>query len=544
MTKVFVVHGAEISSIDHLSISSTTNQVDAENAVAKYRETSQDMINGCDNEIEISDQKLDTIDLEDEKPCKRKNSKVKIPTNNEDGSTFRKRSEIFTVPDYPITGNTDAQQSSMFSLESEKQISEKRGQRRNSIFKSIILDEEANFFWIELSLNSIGIIIIDLLITFPLTLIPFHDLVKFPDYWYEIIVAASLVGIVGIATRCILFGSYMNLEYLLRPLSVALFSLAGFGIPPFLIILSYYAWTSVWNYRFPIPLLGLASSSFLFVCNIILVWLLLPKNWRKNRNLKKRMGNAALELLTQIFCNFGYNIITQLIAKSSIYYQPVVALALPALREFNSFITTKLVIKAANGDAHGSTMILNYFISAQYAIILCIVLGSLATSTTSWLLLGLDYTYNIWLCLKIVWLKSRHPLMIEKQIAVLQELAMCELVEILAPSAFILVFITASYGPNYRLFGNIGNSYWTYVAIEDINQALRNMTQVFLVDLSSAVVTGLILRFSCKINLLKSFNELLKEFRTRFGFILGYFLILVSMNFYNWTACHLFSLYF
>ena len=55
MTKVFIVNGAVISSIDRQNLSSPTHQVDAKNAVAKNRETSQDIINGCDDEIENSD---------------------------------------------------------------------------------------------------------------------------------------------------------------------------------------------------------------------------------------------------------------------------------------------------------------------------------------------------------------------------------------------------------------------------------------------------------------------------------------------------------
>ena len=125
--------------------------------------------------------------------------------------------------------------------------------------------------------------------------------------------------------------------------------------------------------------------------------------------------------------------------------------------------------------------------------------------------------------------------MIQEQSCALEELSLSELGEFHVPLAFILVFLGASYGPNCGLFGGIGNSYWTYNAIEDINQALENMTIFFLADFSSTVASGLILWFSCKINLLNAFNELQKEFGKGFCLILGYNLLVVCTKYFNET---------
>ena len=120
--------------------------------------------------------------------------------------------------------------------------------------------------------------------------------------------------------------------------------------------------------------------------------------------------------------------------------------------------------------------------------------------------------------------------MIQEQIDLLLELALCELVEIVAPLAYIFVFIAASYGPNNLVFGNIGNSYWAYKAIEDSSQAVKNMLFLFVVDLSSVVVTVVVLWFSCKINLLNAFYQLQKEFGKRYTLIIGYLILAVSFK--------------
>ena len=113
---------------------------------------------------------------------------------------------------------------------------------------------------------------------------------------------------------------------------------------------------------------------------------------------------------------------------------------------------------------------------------------------------------------KYVWLKRRNLGSIHNQINILQDLAINELVEFHATLSFILVFSIAYYGPNAHLFGNISNSYWTYIAIEDITQTLGNMILFFLVDFSSVIISAVILWYFCNINLLKVFLALLEEF--------------------------------
>ena len=109
-------------------------------------------------------------------------------------------------------------------------------------------------------------------------------------------------------------------------------------------------------------------------------------------------------------------------------------------------------------------------------------------------------------------------------------MAITEIVEIVTPLAFILVFVAAAYGPNVKLFGNIGNSYWAYREIEDFNQGILNMIYLFLVDFSSAVVSAFILWIICKINLWKAMHELQKEFANIASLFFGYQMVLVSIN--------------
>ena len=92
------------------------------------------------------------------------------------------------------------------------------------------------------------------------------------------------------------------------------------------------------------------------------------------------------------------------------------------------------------------------------------------------------------------------------------------------PISFLVSLFLTFWGPNGRLFGNIGNSYWGYTPIKNINQAIKNMMILGLVDFSSTLVSAFILWYFCRINLWKAFNELQREFFKTFSIVLGIYI--------------------
>ena len=160
------------------------------------------------------------------------------------------------------------------------------------------------------------------------------------------------------------------------------------------------------------------------------------------------MGYTILWLLAlflEMSCK--HNIVLK-IRNSNFEYQPIIALALPVLREIFYWTSSMIVRKAANGDETLSLIYLRYMVDIDYACTLCVVLGSIATNATQLVLMSIDYIFNLWLTLNLVWTKKKHPAMIQKQIDTLQELALAELAEFLGPMAYIMLFAGATSGPN------------------------------------------------------------------------------------------------
>ena len=426
---------------------------------------------------------------------------------------------------FPIVDN---QENSQRFLDSEKTRHEKIAKLRNERFKGIILNEDLDFSWTSLLSRTFGIIIAGFLMTTPLTLIPLHDMVEAPQFWYEILFTATFSMAVINANLAIFFGSLMNNEFFFRPQTIRNICISGSVFTIFFLLTSYLIWTHSLNYRYPIPLLGNVFIIFSRFFVFFFVWCLVSKKLSPNPMLLKRLGWVVLGVIIAISYGTLCQVIVSMIRKSSDEYQPIVALIFPAVREAHCWIASKMVPKGADGDQCGSSICLNYMSNVVYAIQLCIVLGSIATDITSWVLIGVDYSINIYLCLKIVWLKRKeNSTLIQKQIDILQQLICCELVEFLVPFTFVLILFVTFNGPNAKLLGNIGSSYWHYAPIEDINLTVKNILILGLVDFSSTLVCGLILWCTCKINIWRAFNDIQKEFGKRFCLNLGSFFIWV-----------------
>ena len=69
----------------------------------------------------------------------------------------------------------------------------------------------------------------------------------------------------------------------------------------------------------------------------------------------------------------------------------------------------------------------------------------------------------------------------------------------------------AYYGPNAELIGNVKLTIWQYEAVTDINELLKNIFLFFAIDFSSAIVNGLILWTTCRINCLKVLKKMQKQ---------------------------------
>ena len=416
------------------------------------------------------------------------------------------------------------------SLASEKLEHEERAQKRWDTFSLILNDQPDECSWGKLLLHTFGTILIAFSVTLPFSLFPAHDLVKHPEFWYESVFHGTYTVVIHYGHVCCICGYLMNIRYTWKRRNILIICFIGsmvFHI--FVHVASYILWTKVLVYQYPIPFFGvmLIATLVYFIC--IMIWINYPKQWRQNKQFQERMKYTVLYW----FLGMGV-IIYRLIAtkirdlQDEYLYQIILSLVLVLMREHFSWIVSKLIEKTTNGDAFSTRIILKYTILVSHSITMCIVIGSYISIVTSWVLVGVDFWFNLLVCARFIWLRKRSPERIQDQVDLLNSLCIAELVEFQAPLAFIMTYVVAYYGPNANLFGNISNDYWTFIPIEDINQNMKQVGFYFLVDFSSSIINAVALWLSCRINIFKVLLVIQKEFGLSFCVILGSYLNLVS----------------
>ena len=408
-------------------------------------------------------------------------------------------------------------ENSIESLELEKLKHEEKASARKVKFRVMLEGKQIKLGFRKFAMDILITMIPCVTSIIPIALIPLHNILQYPEYWYEaLIFRIPYLNCQGINTL-MLASFYMNLTQPLRTRNLVIVllisTIAGF----ILIALINHIWTQLLGFYPPIPLGGFAVGLPCLFLYLVTIWNSFPKVWRKTKGFKWRfMYFVFLLLYPSLIFKFQLQIIGGALKNSNGEKQVFVSLLLPCIRELNLWISSKLSKKVAEGDVTRANIILMFSLSAWYTIALCFILGSLASDATTWFLVGTDFTINNIIMLRIMWIRKRNPENIEQQIDLIQELAVYLLIEFVGPSVVILTFALLVYGSNCHLIGNLCNDYWQFSAIQDISQAFQNMGTFFIVDLLSIFTTVFTMKFCCGINILHVMMELLREFRYPF----------------------------
>ena len=410
------------------------------------------------------------------------------------------------------------------SLSSEKDIHDQNAQRRWNAYVAILRNDNIEFSWLKVFLYTFGIVFLGPLFTLPMTLVPVHDLVKHPEYWYEIFYHATLTTFGTCCLNCCLTGYFLNIDYTLKLKNIANITFIAILLVNLIVLASYYTWTAALEYQYPIPFLGIGLFCLMTFPFFIMIWFNFPKDWRHDNDLRNRMKYYIAFWVVVI--------LTVLVARGTIdaisQYQAILVFGIISTREVFLWIETMVIQKTCDNDLGSSKTILQYYIFVSLSILSCNVISSNLSDVACWGLIGTDFCINVLKCFRFIWIRKRGSAGISDQIDFLQGLIMCELVEFQAPLSFMLTFICTYYSPNGHLFGNVLNGYWDFISTEDLNQKLYKWSLFFLADFSSMVVTAISLWHFCKINIFKALLDMQQEFWTGFVVILGSLLNHVS----------------
>ena len=135
----------------------------------------------------------------------------------------------------------------------------------------------------------------------------------------------------------------------------------------------------------------------------------MPLTARKDPIFQKRFGYfIGSEFATVVFVGV-YVILGVGFLIIPLRYQWMLGLACPIFRQIFSWALFKLVSKAAGTDAdlYKVEFLCNHYVESKHAIFMAIILGSVATDTTTYCIIGADFLINIYHGATIIQLYKR-----------------------------------------------------------------------------------------------------------------------------------------
>ena len=399
-------------------------------------------------------------------------------------------------------------------------VSEKRLNTFVNILSGSPADEINYYKALTYGFGSLASIIMS---TLGYTLIPVHDVIKYPEYWYEYPLQLACCCLPYYAANMILRSSfYLNVE---RLQNLLFYFKALIGIMVLFLIsftTAHLAWNKIGGYQGPIPfttyIIGIAMPLIL----LAIIWNHIPRQWRKTDSFKKRLRSLVFAVLLSHYLAFlSVFVIGKLFLLIPRRYQWVIAFFLPLIREINIWLSSKLARRATDGDQRKAEIVCSQAMGAAHTLNLLYTIGSIATLETAALVLGLDFLTNIYICCKIIYLKKKKQDTTRKQVELLQDLVINEMIELFLPLADLASLLIAYFGPNSQLIGHVGSQYWQYNPIDDLDHNIRYILMFFFVDLGSLFASGALLWFFCRIQLHQAFIAIQSEFGVVFTIQMG-----------------------
>ena len=368
-----------------------------------------------------------------------------------------------------------------------------------------------------------GILLIGLCVIFasPILLLPQHNVITSPQYWYEGMITGCLSFVLSLTLDTLIaLKFYFKIGYII---SIRLFLYLYIAAAIAAIIsytLSYLIWTTILGFYFPMPYLLLVGY-IQFLVQYLTLYLLFPKHLVTEREFQKKVLAFIFSRFMVMFIDTQYKMCTFLFTSLDLKLQWILAFLLPFLREFNFQIMNKIMIQfpgIEDDDDVSAAIVIG--VNTFHAVYVAVKIGHTATQITSYLILAIDFILNLYSCHGIIALHrsivprnlTNNSLTVREINRRLLKLVLIEILEVMIPISYIATVLIAYYGPNAELLGNIRSDYWQYTPIEDIGNVVSAVLSMFTIDLCSAIIAGIVLYKICLINFLRQACAAMKTY--------------------------------
>ena len=369
-----------------------------------------------------------------------------------------------------------------------------------------------------------------------ITLIPYHNAIKFPEYCHEVLIPA-VFGLYPCVVPFYLIQCSTILEYppLRSPKLIFSMFITTVTAGVLTYIIAYLLWSVYLGYNPPMPLF-VYPLAYVSMCTLFTrIWHQFPRYLRKAPDFRKRLKAYYCYVLWVATFTLQFMVIQKMCVFLERYpqIQWVIAIVLTVAKKLSGRVLNYLICKAAGSKTNKAKEIAKLQVELAFSLTIVIIIGSKATEVTTYSILGLSFLLNIILCINIIRLHRKIAdannellnVRNKTKSEMIGELILNETVEFVVPMLFMITFAIAFYGPNATIIGNVRNDYWQYQKVDDIKQYLTGAFKMTLIDALSGVMSLILLRVFCNLN---GLNLYINVFR-KYGLLLA-FNITLAMN--------------
>ena len=345
-----------------------------------------------------------------------------------------------------------------------------------------------------------------------ITVLPQHNVILNPQYWYEplfpICLGYILIGSIGKNVQCYMVMNIINIISSKSLIVIYLASVFGCSVT---YVTIYILWVYGLGQCHPMPFVGHCCTLAMWISNNIALWLLLSTKTGANNNLTQKRIWIYISLAPIIlFIGTFYAQFSSFLSKTPTKYQWCLGLLLPFMKKLSTMVATKVALKAAVEESLSAKIAMIANVGSIHSFSVSLLMGSDISSITAYVIIFLDSIPNILSFRKVI--KLDRSGLKHGQMEELKCLAVKEFMEISIPIVYCMSFVIAYYGPNAELLGNVKNEYWQYRKVNNVFSKLTNNSIFILVDAIRGAVFGLLLWRLCKLNILKVYCEIISTY--------------------------------
>ena len=331
MTRVFVINDNDLSSIEHVSTSTIGGQSNRNKSLKKNNEPQESFrqSDSLNSEGHKNDMKFQSGD---------DSTKFQVHETNISLLRRTRRNTVNVVIDHNLSTN-------FAGLEQEKFNHAKSKRKRKETFQSLISGSAIEVSWIIGISTTIGIILAGFPATFLYTLVPAHNLITNPEFWWEILLHGTVLHTLRSIAFSAISSWFINISQLRKPQTLAISCLFSNLVTTSWLAIGYYVWTHIFHHQYPIPFIGYSIYGIEIVTILVVFFFKCPKSWRQNHAFKNRMKYFLILIQYLIVLDIANTAVTQILRRYPNQYQPIIALLLPLNRELTLLIFHKLIRK-------------------------------------------------------------------------------------------------------------------------------------------------------------------------------------------------------